>query len=84
VSKFERIGTNRGLKNDRDQMRRLAMVFTILAAVMLLTPVRSAPQNQKGRTVLKANLVTKVVGARDWTGRQASIIASAIFCSAAK
>ena len=45
-------------------MRRLAMVFTILAAVMLLTPVRRAPQNQKGRTVLKANLVTKVVGAR--------------------
>jgi hypothetical protein len=41
VSKFERIGTNRGLKNDRDQMRRLAMVFTISAGVMLLTPVRS-------------------------------------------
>jgi hypothetical protein len=68
VSKFERIGTNRGLKNGRDQMRRLAMVFTILAAVMLLTPVRRAPQSQKGRTLLKANVATKVVGARalDW------------------
>ena len=84
MSKFERIGPNRGLKNGKDQIRRLAMVFTILAAVMLLTPLRSAPQNQKGRTVLKANLVTKVVGARA-LGRQPIIDhPSAIFGSAAK
>ena len=63
MSKFETIGANRGLKNGRDQTRRVAMIFTILAAVMLATSLRSAPQNQKGRTVLKADLVTKVVGA---------------------